>query len=126
MRLADRRRQDHPRNTTVEQASDGRTFLRSRGGLAFFQHQLRALAAALIERAEQELAQVRGTGVAVEQADPDVFRTGQAARSRIWRVPQVFDGRENGFTRGLPDVAFAVYNSRNGHGGDAGFARDIM
>src|SRR3954451_19686110 len=99
MRLADRRRQDHPRYTTVEQASDGRTFPRRRGGLAFFQHQLRALAAALIERAEQELAQVGGTGVTVEQADPDVFRTGQAARGGVWGVPQVFDCSENRFTR---------------------------
>ena len=126
MRLADRGRQDDPRHAPVDQTSDGSAFPVRGDGFTFFQHQLSALATAFIQRAEQKLAQIRSAGVAVEQPDPDVFSAGQASRRRIGRVAQVFDRGEYGFTGGFPNVSLAIYNSRNGHRGYAGLARDVM
>ena len=124
--LAHRGRQDDPGHATFDQTSDGRALPSGGAGFTLLQHQLGALATAFIQRTEQKLAQIRGAGIAVEQADPDVLSAGQAARGWIGGVAQVFDRGEHRFAGGFPDVSLAIYNSRNGHRRHAGLARDVV
>ncbi len=109
--LAYRGRQDHAGDGAVDEPPHGGLFGRRGVHLALLEQQMRALAAALVQGAEQELTQVRSTGIAVEQPDPGALGPGQAPGGRIGGVFEVFDGSQDGGPGRIAHVRFAVHHA---------------
>ena len=80
--LAQRRRQDQTVDAGLQQLTERRC--RHLVLAAALDQHLRTGAATLIERAEQQFAQVTGRRIVVEQADAARHRARQTARRRDW------------------------------------------
>ncbi len=124
VRIAQRRRQDHSIDPGRDQPFDRLPLAAL--GIAFLDHQLDARTAALVQAAEQELAQIGRARVAVEQSDPHRPRAGQTARRRIGRIAELANRLADPLARRRPDVLFTVDDARDSHRRHAGMARHVV
>ena len=85
-----------------------------------------AIGLTFMQRADQELRQIGGARVRVEQADVRRVPRGQAARRGVRRIVQALDRFEHRRAGRLADVLAIVDDARNRHRGHAGGPRDIL
>src|SRR5262249_40511679 len=89
-------------------------------------HELQAQTAALIQRAEQKLAQVGGAGIRVEQPDALPMHSRETARGRIRSVVELADGFEDCLSRVFPDILAAIDYPGDRHRRYTRVARDFV
>ena len=61
------------------------------GALALFQHQLAAAEAGLLQAAQQQLTEIGGAGIGIEDAQMHTVGAGQAASRQVRRIAQRLD-----------------------------------
>ncbi len=112
--FAQRRRQDHPGHTLGEFAR----------GLAFgigvqivpaVDHQLDRSARGDSQHAQQQLAQIRAAGVAVDQRNARALRSGQRTCGEVGCVAEFVDRTHHALAGGIAHAAVIVDHTRNGH-----------
>ena len=113
--FAERRRQDDAGGAAFDQLARGGAFRGGAGEFAFLQNDLGALAARFVERADQELAEIGGAGVAVEQTEARADTSGEAAGGGIGGVIEVLDGGHHRGARRFAHVLLAIDDARHRH-----------
>ena len=78
-----------------------------------------------VERADQQLAEVSGGGVVVDQSNSERRGACEAARCGIWRIVQLADGRIDQVAGLRLDVVLAVDDAGHRHGGNACASRHV-
>ena len=86
LRFGQGRRQDHAFDVAVGEAADDFSLLVGIFRFAGFDHQVRACVARRMKRADEELREIGGAGIGVEQTDVRRFARGKAARGRVGRI----------------------------------------
>lgn len=118
------RRQDQPPGPLADQPLY-RRLLAGGVAVAFADQQLRARLMRPLQRAEQDLAQIAGAGVGIQQADPPRPCPSQAARRRIGRIAQGRHRRRHRLAgRGL-DPGLVVDHPGHRHGRHTGQSGDV-
>ena len=74
----------------------------------------------------QQLAEVGGAGVGVNQRDASTLRGRQGPRGSVRCVVQLAHGAHDQLARRFPDVAVAVHHARHGHQRDARVPCDFV
>jgi hypothetical protein len=121
--LAQRRRQDQAVDAGLQQLAQRRR--RHLGLAATLDQHLRAGAAALVERAEHEFAQVPGRRIVVQHPDAARHRAGKTTRRGTGGVVERADRRMHQLARLRLDVALAVDDARHRHRRDADVRRYV-
>ena len=90
------------------------------------EHELSGSACGAGQRADEQLAQIGGARIRVDQRDARPLRAGQRASGGVRRVVELAHGAHDAFARRVTHVAVAVHHARDGHRRDAGVACDLM
>ena len=93
---------------------------------ARFQQQMTACASSAGQGTDQELAEIGGGRVGMEQADLRRFADRQRAGRRIRPIAELLDRIEHDLARFFTHIGTTIDDPRHGHRRYAGFARHVL